>query len=188
MGFRALGVLALATMLFALPFMARAATMPWKMADPVLWRWLPHGEDMFAPQVRGLSAYASLGFDERFALPAKTRIVYDPQRHVVLYYEACCASQMTVLGRVAGPPPGRTIPFASLGAVRTARGIGLGDSPAAVRRRYGPARLHRSTTSPRLRVLSYYRARPLPGSFCGWYENFVFRSNRLTEILAGYSC
>ena len=184
---RALAVVALATMLFALPFAARAAMMPWAQADPALWRWLPHGEDMFQPERRGLSSNASLGFTEMFALPPGKTIVYDAKRHIVLYYEGCCTYQMTVLAVVPDRPP-KTLPFASLGALHTARGIALGASAAAVRRAYGPARLHRSTVAPGLRVLSYYRAQAVPGASCGWYENFVFRGNRLTEIQAGHSC
>jgi len=184
---RALGVLALVTLLVALPFATRAAMMPWVSADPVLWRWLPHGEDLFAPWRRGLTSPAPLGNAEMFALPGDARIVYDPQRRIVLYYDGCCAYRETVLAAVNGPPP-RKIRTASLGAVRTVRGIALGASPAAVRQRYGPARLHRSTLSPALRVLSYYRSRRVPGSSCGWGENFVFRADRLTEIQAGYAC
>lgn len=185
---RALGAVALATMLVAVPFATRAAMMPWKDANPVLWRWMPHGEDLFAPWRRGLTSYAPLGFAEMFAVPAKRPILYDPAHRIVLYYEGCCAYQMTVLAAVAGPPPTTTIPFAPLGAVRTARGIGLGATPAAVREQYGPARLHRSTTAPALRVLSYFRDRHVPGASCGWFENFVFRAGRLAEIQAGYAC
>ena len=184
---RALGVLAFATMLVALPFATFAASMPWAEADPVLWRWLPHAEDMFAPWRRGLTSPAPLGFAEMFALPGDARVVYDPVHRIVLYYDGCCAYQETVLATVAGPPP-RKLPFASLGALRTAHGIALGASPRAVQRAYGPARLHRSTVAHELRVLSYYRDHRLTGSSCGWFENFVFRANRLTEIHAGHSC
>jgi hypothetical protein len=123
-----------------------------------------------------------------FAVPAKLPILYDPERRIVLYYEGCCAYQMTVLAEVTGPPPTKLIPSTPLGAMRTTRGIGLGATPAAVRQRYGPARLHRSTTAPALRVLSYYCDRHVPGASCGWFENFVFRAGRLTEIQAGYAC
>ncbi len=61
-------------------------------------------------------------------------------------------------------------------------------SPAAVVRAYGPARLHASTTTAGLRVLSYYRDQHVPGSGCAWFENFVFRANRLIEIQAGHGC
>lgn len=182
-----LGVLALAAMLVALPFATFAASMPWAEADPVLWRWLPHGEDMFAPWRRGLTSTARLNDGEMFVLPRNARVVYDPVHRIVLYYDGCCAYQQTVLAVVARRPP-RPLPAASLGALRTPRGIGLGSWPNAVRRAYGPARLHRSTVSPSLRVLSYYRDQHLPGSSCGWFENFVFRANRLTEIHAGHSC
>lgn len=162
--------------------------MPWAQGDPVLWRWMPHGEDMFQPWRRGLTSNAPLGDGEMFALPRDATIVYDPAHRVVLYYQGCCAYQETVLASVLTPPP-KQLRTASLAALRTERGIGLGSSPNAVRRAYGRARLHRSTVSPGLRVLSYYREQRVPhSSSCGWFENFVFRANRLTEIQAVHSC
>jgi hypothetical protein len=77
---------------------------------------------------------------------------------------------------------------ADLGAVRSRRGIALGASPAAVRRAYGPAQLYASTTTPGLRVLAYYRTQHTQGSDCGWYENFMFRANRLGTIQSGHGC
>jgi hypothetical protein len=193
---RVLGVLALATVLVARPQASIGASMPIALADPVLWRWLPHGEDMWEPQRRGLTAYAALSEAEMFWIPAGRttgsdqsgrNVVYDPLRHVVLYWNGCCDWEETVLAAVTGVPP-RHVHFGDLGAVRTPRGVGLGASPSAVLRAYGPARPHRSTTTPALRVLSYYRDMHVPQSSCGRYEHFVFTKNRLTEIHAGHSC
>jgi hypothetical protein len=180
------GVLALA-LVAALPTATNAAMRPWAEGDPVLWRWMPHGEELFDPWRRGLAANGPLGKREMFALPGDASIVYDPKRRVVLYYESCCAYQETVLASVSGPPP-KHVRFASLGAMRTVRGIELGASPQAVRLAYGPAPLHRSTTGSGARVLSYYRDQHVSGSSCGWFENFVFRAGRLTEIQAGHGC
>jgi hypothetical protein len=89
---------------------------------------------------------------------------------------------------VAPKPPPQPVQTANLGAIRTRHAIVLGSSPAAVVRAYGPARLHASTTTAGLRVLSYYRDLHVPGSACARFENFVFRANRLIEIQAGHGC
>jgi hypothetical protein len=188
-------VLALA-LLAAVPTATGAASMPIAEADPMLWSWLPHGENMWEPHRRRLAADAPLSSAEMFELPAARRadhsgpranVVYDPGRHLVLYWNGCCDWQETVLARVTARPP-KPLRTAPLGDLRTRRGIALGASPAAVVRAYGPTRLHRSTTTPALRVLSYYRDQHVPGSGCGWYENFVFSADRLIEIQAGHSC
>jgi hypothetical protein len=190
----AVGVLALA--LVALRYAAEAASMPLAEADPVLWKWLPHGENMWQPYRRRLTSDSRLGPAEMFTIPSMTtvaskratdNVVYDAVHRIVLYRDGCCDWEETVLAAVAEPPP-RRVRFGQLGAVRTLRGIGLGAAPAAVIHSYGPARMHRSATKPALEVLSYYRDMHTPGSACGRYENFVFTADRLTEIHAGHSC
>ncbi|MDB5039520.1 MAG: hypothetical protein JWN27_246 [Candidatus Eremiobacteraeota bacterium] len=161
--------------------------------DEALAAWLPRGEDIFEPWRRHLTAQSPLGSNEMFSIPnnatlfVRVRLVYDADRGVALYYQGCCAWQETVL-MIAPKPPPQPVQVANLRAVRTPRGIGLGASPAAVVRAYGPARLHASTTTAGLRVLSYYRDQHVPGSGCGWFENFVFRANRLVEIQSGHGC
>ena len=163
-----------------------AATMPYAEADPPLWRWLPHDEDLFEPWRRHLAAEIPMK-DERFSLPRGRIVVYDPLHHMVLYYLGCCAWEETVLAAVQSSPP-HAVPHGDLSAVRNPRGIALGVTPAVVRRAYGPARLHPSTTTPGRSVLSYYHDRRIAGSACGWFDNFVFRRGRLTEIQAGWGC
>jgi hypothetical protein len=119
--------------------------------------------------------------------PSRVALVYDSAHGLALYSQGCCAWQETVLATVSTPPP-RAVAAANLAALRSRHGIPLGASPNAVRRAYGPARLYRSTTSRGLRVLAYYRDQHVTGSGCGWFENFVFRSNRLIEIQAGHGC
>jgi hypothetical protein len=162
--------------------------------------WLPHGEDIFEPWRRHLAAQSPLGSNEMFSIPnnatsfvhgdagpPRVSLVYDADLGVALYYQGCCAWQETVL-MIAPKPPPQPVQAANLRAVRTPHGIGLGASPAAVLRAYGPARLHASTTTTGLRVLSYYRDQHVPGSACAFFENFVFRANRLIEIQAGHGC
>lgn len=155
---------------------------------------------MFEPWRRHRAAAAALGWNELFTIPReatffwhgdagppKVNVVYDPVRHVALYSQGCCAWDETVLGTVLKPPPS-AVKTADLGGTRTRRGIGMGASPDAVRRAYGPARLYPSTTTPGVRVLSYWRNQFVKGSGCAWFENFAFRTNRLIEIQAGHGC
>lgn len=171
-----------------------------KARNERLGRWLPHAEDLFEPWRRHLTASAPLDWNELFQLPKdatsfwygeagppRVTAVYDPVRREVLYRQGCCAWEETVLVHAAMPPPA-PLRTADLGAVRSRRGVALGSIPAAVVRAYGPARLHPSTTAPEFRVLSYYRKQHTQGSDCGWFENFVFRTNRLIEIQAGHGC
>lgn len=171
-----------------------------KFRNEALGKWLPAYEDIFEPSRRHRAADGPLGWNEMFTVPAratffwygpagppKVHVVYDPVRGIALYSQGCCSWQETVLAFVSKPPP-RAVNTANLGAVRTPRGIGLGASPGAVRRAYGQAVLYPSTTKPRYRVLSYYRNQYTKGSACGWFENFVFRANRLIEIEAGHGC
>lgn len=171
-----------------------------KRRNDALGAWLPHGEDLFEPWRRHRAANGPLGWDEMFAMrrdatyfwygnagPSRVQAVYDPVRRVVLFEQGCCAWQETVLASVSTPPPDR-LKTANLGALRSRRGVGLGASPSTVRRAYGPARLFPSTTARGLRILAYYRDQHTKGSACGWFENFVFRSNRLVEIQAGHGC
>jgi hypothetical protein len=188
----ALAGFVLVASLCLVPRWSTAAMMPFAQGDPAIWRWLPHGEDLFEPWRRRLTADASIGpaemFDDRlFSRLRYPPILYDRAHGLVLYYQACCDWQETVLATVTTPPP-RALIHADLAALKTPRGIALGAAPAAVRRAYGPALLHRSTTSPGLRVLSYYRSARVPGSACAWSENFVFRGDRLIEIQAGHGC
>jgi len=165
--------------------------MPYAQGDPTIWRRLPHGEDLFEPQRRHLAANAALGWREMFETQFPRRvgqpILYDAMHGVVLYYQGCCAWEETVLAAVTAPPP-RAVRHADLGTLKTPRGIALGASPEPVRHAYGPAPLHRSTTTRSLRVLSYYRDQPVRGSGCGWFENFIFSADRLIEIQAGHGC
>jgi hypothetical protein len=163
-----------------------------------LGRWLPQGEDLFEPWRRRMAAPAAVGWNELFTLPKdatsfwyrptarRVLAVYDPRPRVVLYRQGCCAWEETVLGYAPEPP--QHVRTARLAAVRSRKGVPLGASPAAVVRAYGAASLHPSTTTPGLRVLSYYEDQHLRGSSCGWFENFVFRANRLIEIQAGHGC
>jgi len=126
--------------------------------------------------------------DERFTLLRRRTVIYDARHHLVLYYLGCCAWEETVLASVRTPPP-HAVPAGDLSAVRNPRGIALGVTPAVVRRAYGPARLHPSTTTPGRSVLSYVHEHRTPGSTsCGWFDNFVFRRDRLVEIQAGWGC
>jgi hypothetical protein len=171
-----------------------------KARNEALGAWLPSGEDLFEPWRLHLAATSALGWDEMFTVPRgatyfwygpagppKVHLVYDPVHHVALYRQGCCAWEESVLTTASTPPP-RTVKAANLSGVRSKRGIALGASPDAVRRAYGPARLHGSTKKPALRVLSYYRNQHVKYSGCGWFENFVFRANRLIEIQAGHGC
>ena len=103
----ALSVLALA--LVALPYATEAASMPLADADPVLWKWLPHGENMWQPNRRRLTSDSRLGPAEMFAIPIRTtgssgltpaNVVYDPVRRIVLYRDGCCDWEETVLAAV----------------------------------------------------------------------------------------
>jgi hypothetical protein len=187
-----IGVLVLAT-LFAFASGSRAAMMPFAQADPAMWRWLPHGEDLFEPSRRHVAYDSAIGqremIDERLQLgPPHATILYDADHGMVAYYQGCCAWQETVLASVTTRPP-RALTPQNLAGLKSPRGIALGASPGAVLRAYGPATLHASTTTRGLRVLSYYRSQHAPGSpSCGWFENFVFRANRLIEIQAGHGC
>jgi hypothetical protein len=171
-----------------------------KRRNEALGAWLPANESLFEPWRRHHAADGPLGWNEMFAVPApatnfwygpagppRVNLVYDPRRRVALYEQGCCAWQETVLADVSKPPPG-VVKAVNLGALRTRRGIALDATPTAVRRAYGPARLYPSTLKPELRVLSYYRDQYTRGSACGWFENFVFRANRLIEIQAGHGC
>jgi hypothetical protein len=200
--------LILPTAASAAPVPAATSTPAWahdyatflKRRNEALGAWLPVNESLFEPWRRHHAADGPLGWNEMFTVPAsatnfwygqagppKVNLVYDPRRRVALYEQGCCAWQETVLAEVSKPPPS-PVRRANLRAMRTPRGIGLGVSPDAVRRAYGPAVLYRSTMKPELRVLSYYRNQHTKGSDCGWYENFVFRANRLIEIQAGHGC
>ena len=162
-------------------------------------KWLPRGEDLFEPWRRHLTAQAPLGWNDMLSVPNNAtsfgfgdagpggELVYDPARGIVLNRRGCCAWWETVL-MVAPKPPPQPAQTADLSAIRAGHAIALGASTADVVRAYGPARLHASTTTAGLRVLSYYRNRHVPGSGCGWFENFVFRANRLIEIQAGNGC
>jgi|GEM_PF-1206325 len=213
---RALSLLASAV-LVALPNVARSASAtPSPHAAPVvdpnyaaaflrrrndaLGAWLPRGEDLFEPWRRHRAANGPLGWDEMFTVPRdatyfwygnagppRVQAVYDPVRRVVLFEQGCCAWQETVLASVSTPPP-YAVKTANLGVLRSRHGIGLGASPSAVRRAYGRAHLYPSTKARGFRVLSYYREQPTSGSTCGWFENFVFRADRLIEIQAGHGC
>lgn len=171
-----------------------------KHRNDALGAWLPHYEELFVPWRRHHAADGPLGWNEMFTVPAdstffwygdagppKVNLVYDPLRRVALFRQGCCAWDETILAAVTKPPPS-TVKTAHLGAVRTRRGIGLGASPSAVRRAYGAAVIYPSTTKRGFRVLSYYRKQVTMGSDCGWFENFVFRANRLVEIQAGHGC
>ncbi len=158
--------------------------LPYSRADPALWRWLPHGEDLFEPWRRHL-AMRIAHVDPMFALREWRHPAYDPAAGRVLYYQGCCAWQETVLARVRTAPP-HAVPRAALATLRTPRGIGLGATVGAVRRAYGAAPLHASSTTAGLRVLSYYE--PLGPSNCGRFENFVFSRGVLVEVQAGDGC
>jgi hypothetical protein len=164
----------------------------------MLAKWLPRGEDLFEPWRRHLTAQAPLGWDDMLSVPQnatffmgsdmeRASVIYDPAHRIVLYQRGCCAWWETVL-MVAPKPPPQPVKTADLSLIRAGHAIALGAAPAAVVRAYGPARLHASTTTAGLRVLSYYRNRHVPGSACSWFENFVFRANRLVEIQSGNGC
>ncbi len=168
--------------------------------NDALGAWLPQYEELFEPWRRHHAVDGPLDRNEMFTVPAdstffwygeagppKVNLVYDPVHRVALFSQGCCAWDETILATASKPPPS-TVKAANLGAVRTRRGIGLGAPPSAVRRAYGAAVIYPSTTKRGFRVLSYYRNQVTRGSDCGWFENFVFRANRLVEIQAGHGC
>ena len=167
--------------------------------DERLGRWLPRGEALFEPWRRHIAARTPLGWNELFRIPSgatsfwygdagppRVLAVYDRARRVVLYRQGCCTWEETVLAYAPEPPA--HVRAADLATVRSRKGVPLGASSAIVMRAYGRAALHPSTTAPGLRVLSYYEMQDTAGSTCGWFENFVFRANRLIEIEAGHGC
>jgi hypothetical protein len=161
--------------------------------------WIPQGEDLIEPWHRHLASTSpALAFGELADPPVRAtwfqhgptlvrvQAVYDPVHRVVLYHQGCCGWDETVLARAPSPPD--FVIRRDLSAVRTRHGIALGVSAARVVRAYGAARFHASTKAPGLRVLSYWRSQHAHFSGCAWFENFVFRGNRLIEIQAGHSC
>ena len=161
--------------------------------------WIPQGEDLIEPWHRHLASTSpALAFGELADPPVRAtwfrhgptlvrvQAVYDPVHRVVLYHQGCCGWDETVLARAPSPP--EFVIRRDLSAVRTRHGIALGASPSRVVHAYGPARFHPSTQSPGLRVLSYWRSQHVHFSGCAWFDNFVFRANRLIEIQAGHSC
>ena|ERR1700676_5557 len=161
--------------------------------------WIQQGEDLIEPWHRHLASTSpSLAFGELADPPVratwfafgptlvKVQAVYDPVHRVVLYHQGCCGWDETALARAPSPP--EFVIRRDLSAVRTRHGIALGASPSRVVHAYGPARFHPSTQSPGLRVLSYWRSQDVHFSSCAWFDNFVFRANRLIEIQAGHSC
>ncbi len=183
-----------------IPAWARQYAAFLKTRNEALGAWLPQNEDLFEPWRRHHAAAGPLGWNEMFTIPhratffwygeggpPKVNVVYDPVRGIALYDQGCCTWQETVLAVVSKPPPS-AVRRANLGAMHSRHGIALGASPAAVRREYGPAGLYPASKRHGLRVLAYHRAQDTKGSPCGWFENFVFRANRLIEIQTGHGC
>jgi len=125
--------------------------------------------------------------------PPKGHAVYDYAQHIAFYDEGCCAWQEAVAAADAALPPKRVV-ARDLRMLHTVRGIRLGMSEAAVMRIYGRAPRRGIIGQVDSIKLAYTVAYTAPGgangppNTCGQWENFVFRSGRLTWIQLVNAC
>ncbi len=148
----------------------------------------PYHDFSFA--ARGCPELANgTAFEYGPAGPTKGHVVFDAGRKVVLYQEGCCAERTTILASGVGAPP-MSVRSASLGLARTARGVALGMTRAAVLGLYGRTSPHSVPGSAGVEMLSYTTIHGNPSdakNACGQYQNFAFKGGRLVyiELLAG---
>ncbi|MHB8140015.1 MAG: hypothetical protein ACYDHD_01955 [Vulcanimicrobiaceae bacterium] len=110
--------------------------------------------------------------------PPRGRVVYDYQHRIAFYHQGCCSWGSAVASYDNTAPP-KNVVRRNLLSLHTSRGIALGDSPERVFRRYAKTKFNAVAGHPNLRRLSYFHQF---NHYCGEYDNFVFRGNRLIYI------
>jgi hypothetical protein len=116
-------------------------------------------------------------------------ILYDPAHHIAIYQLGGHAwTQTVVASHMPAPPIAKPVLTADLSALRTHRGIALGDSSEKVKRVYGLARNLRTIGLPELLRLSYETPINTINSPCENNDEFIFKNDRLISMIFVWAC
>ena len=122
----------------------------------------------------------------------KAHVTYDTAHRIVFYETGCCSWDEVVLAYQSTLPP-KPLANSDLATLKTARGVQLGMTSAAVTGIYGAAKAQFVKGHGRVSVLAYTTWPPRnklskTHSECGQFENFYFQYGRLIQIQLGNGC